>query len=431
MSAGAGTSATHYDLIVIGGGPAGLIAAGRASELGARVLVLEKNRRPGRKLLISGGGRCNVTNAEADLHRLVARYGPEGKALYSVFAGFTPTDMIEFLHRFDVKTKVEAEQRAFPADDRADSVLRALLTFAGDVDIRCSTPVTAVGAGTCGDARFRVETSAGHGYEARWVLVATGGYARPDTGSTGDGFVWLEAMGHSIIAPEPILVPIRVRERWCADLMGLAFPECGLVARRADEPPALRAVGKVLLTHFGLSGPLVLNRSAEIEALARTGGPVRIELDFFPAMDGGALERQLLEACERSPRKKVTAVLGELVPPRLAELVASRAEVVPSLRAAEVSRTARKAIVAQLKALVMTYAGRLGNDKAIVSRGGVPADEVNFKTMESRLVPGLLLAGDVLDLDRPSGGYSLQICWSTGWRAGETASQAGELCTGE
>ncbi|TVQ98128.1 MAG: aminoacetone oxidase family FAD-binding enzyme [Spirochaetaceae bacterium] len=426
MNAGAGISPTYYDLIVIGGGAAGLIAAGRATERGARVLVLEKNRRPGRKLLISGGGRCNVTNAEADLHRLVARYGPEGKALYSVFAGFTPADMINFLHRFGVATKIEAEQRAFPADDRAESVLRALLTFAAQAEIRCSSPVTAVSTGNHGEARFRVETTAGHRYGARWVLIATGGYARPDTGSTGDGFAWLKTMGHTIIVPEPILVPIRIRERWCADLMGLSFSECGLAARRADEPPAFRAVGKLLFTHFGLSGPLVLNRSAEIDALSRGGRPLQIELDFFPSMDGGALERTLLDICERSPRRQVAAVLGELVPPRLAALIASRADVDPARRAAEVSRAARKAMVAQLKALVLTYAGRLGNDKAIVSRGGVPVDEVNFKTMESRIVPGLLLAGDVLDLDRPSGGFSLQICWSTGWRAGETAASTGE-----
>lgn len=465
-------SQTPFDLVVIGAGPAGLLAAGRAASLGARVIVLEKNREPGKKLLITGGGRCNVTNAQFDIHTLVNRYGKEGRRLYSVLTGFGPRECMDFFQNLGVPMVVEAENRVFPGDHRAASIRDALVRFCLDtgVDLRVNHTVRQVKRIQSNQQAsepdlFQITTAKGQQFLARRLLVATGGFARPETGSTGDGFSWLQSMGHTIIQPEPILVPIKVKESWRSELMGLAFQDCGLTLYNPDGTRAYRDRGKVLFTHFGLSGPLILNYSSRIQDLAsqwRQAGRVTIQsqsssgtavlpasdpaaasasvlasaapaassghqplvlyLDFFPATDGGQLDRQLAQACDSQGKKRVQTILADLVPPRLAQRVLQLANIPADKPAGQISKVQRKAVGSLLKEFPLTFGGKLGNDKAIVSRGGVVLDEVDFKTMESKKVPGLLLAGDIIDFDRPSGGFSLQICWSTGWRAGETAA---------
>ncbi|NCN05707.1 MAG: aminoacetone oxidase family FAD-binding enzyme [Spirochaetales bacterium] len=421
-------SSSAYDLIIIGAGPAGLLAAGRAASLGSRVLILEKNRQPGKKLLISGGGRCNLTNALADVQVLAARYGKEGKKLLSVLYGFSATDCIEFFENQGVPIKIEAENRAFPGDNKSASIRDALVRFCDSpqVEIRTQTPVRDVRTTTNPGARFIVTLARGQELLSQWILIATGGFARPETGSTGDGFGWLEKLGHRVLRPEPILVPITTHETWTSALMGIAFADCGLLLENPDTSVHFRGRGKVLFTHFGLSGPLILNSSRKIDELAKSwtpkSGPMPLFLDFFPAVDGGEVERKITQVLTENPRKKISSLLANLLPPRLIDQILVQAEVEPQTQGANISKVQRKALVQGMKKFRLTYKGKLGNDKAIVSRGGVALDEVDFRTMESLRVPGLLLAGDILDFDRPSGGFSLQICWSTGWRAGETAA---------
>ena len=468
-------STNVYELLVIGAGPAGLTAAGRAGSLGARVLVIEKNREPGKKLTISGGGRCNVTNAEVDIHRLVHRYGKDGKRLFSVLSGFTPSHCIEFFQTQQVPIKIEAEQRAFPADDKAHSIRDALVRFCerNGVEILTQTPVKEIHSvpgstildhfeiskditdtkDTCSQSSkvWKVTTSRGQEYYGRSLLLATGGFARPETGSTGDGFGWLETLGHSVRHPEPILVPIRVSDPGHDKLMGLSSQDWGLSAYDPTGIKVISARGKILFTHFGLSGPLVLNHSLQIQELGKlwdkhsgqtqpssnlsqkTKNPssgFHLFVDFFPGTDHGTLDRQLVELIQSSSRKNLDTLLAVLIPPRLVSQILSTTNIPGDLKAAQLSKDQRKTIIQYLKAFPRRYGGRLGNDKAIVSRGGVDLDQVNFKTMESLVCTGLFLAGDILDFDRPSGGFSLQICWSTGWRVGEVVGSRKDTKTG-
>lgn len=424
-----------------------MMAAARAGELGGRVLLLEKNRSLGRKLLLTGGGRCNVTNLQPDLHSLVGRYGRQGRRLYSVFAGFGPQDMLGFLRDSNVPTKVEAEGRAFPADDLADSVLNALVDYMkrSGVQVMTSIPVQGLQPPAKGSGLV-VQCSGERQFYAPWVVLATGGFARPETGSTGDAIPWLEQLGHRIHHPEPILVPVTTRESWTADLMGISFPDAGLTVRGPDGRGLHTARGKLLFTHFGLSGPLILNASAEIKELAaqvreaaplpkslkaggreavespQNGKTLYLELDLLPGEDWSQTDATLRQGCEQGGKRLVATVMAELLPPKVANRVCLQAGLPKERRCSELSREERRRLAQGCHGLRLTYRGHLGADKAIVSRGGVDLEQVDFKTMESSVVPGLLLAGDILDFDRPSGGFSLQICWSTGWRAGERAA---------
>jgi predicted flavoprotein YhiN len=472
---------------VVGAGPAGMIAAGRAAELGAQVILLERNRALGRKLLITGGGRCNVTNAVADRHVLVSRYGANASALHSVFARFAPDDMRSLLHRLGLDTVEEAEGRVFPATQKAVSVRDALVRYmeSGPVSVRTDARVrrlvtsagradgggnvargagrdgaaggggggyVAWGAGGGGEgaaggdgggnrsgegaagaagggnvARGRhvvaVELASGDRIEADRFIVATGGVSRPETGSTGDGFDWLRELGASVRYPEPSLVPIRVVERWPLSLQGLAVGEARLSVF-LDGARQFTATGKLLFTHFGMSGPVVLNLSQRINELAQ-GGPVTIAIDPLPDEDNGSVDRRLQAILAESPKKLLGNVLGRLVPARLASVVLELAGVDPATRCSELPRERRRAVVDAVKALPVTFDGLLGADRAVVSSGGVSPRDVDFTTMTLVSIPNLAVVGDMLDFERQSGGYSLQLCWSTGWVAGSSAAGVG------
>jgi len=464
------TSGTPANVVVVGGGPAGMIAAGRAAACGARVTLLERNRRLGRKLLITGGGRCNVTNDVVDRHELVTRYAGrtgaraegrgDGRArgLHSVFARFGPAEMRAFLRDYGLQTRVENEGRVFPVTDRAASVRSVLERYLaeGGVEVRTGCGVAGVrveqtDAGARRDLEVAVDPgiavdvrAAGHGgsphaaaapgrrrvagvllcsgavVNADAVILATGGISRPETGSTGDGYRWLAELGHRVRVPEPSLVPIAVRESWPTQLQGLALGEVKLTAL-LDERPQLHATGKLLFTHFGLSGPLVLNVSSALAEVAQ-GGPVALDLDLFPSTDGGELDRRLQTLLADSSRRKLRNALGAMVPPRMAGVLLERASVDPDLACHSVPKEARRALVGTMKRLRLTFDSLLGADRAVVSSGGIDPDEVDFRSMASKRYPNLFVTGDLIDVDRRSGGYSLQLCWSTGWVAGETAA---------
>ena len=399
-----------------------MMAAGRAAECGASVVLLEKNKATGRKLLLTGGGRCNVTNAESDRHRLVARYGRNSQALHSPLSRFSPQEMQNFLSRFGAETKVENEGRVFPTTNQARTVHTALLHYMAEGGVKVITgarvsDILVDGTGVRVQCVGHAAPPAGH---AATCIVATGGTSRPETGSTGDGFRWLEMMGHAIRMPEPSLVPVQIRDEWPRALQGLSLTEAKLVVL-LDGARQFDATGKILFTHFGISGPLVLNLSQRINELAQ-GGPVDLVLDLFPTEDGGAIERKILELLSAAANRKLRNALTGFVPARMVIVLLDQAGVDGEVPCHSLPRVDRRRLVASLKAMPMRFAGLLGADRAVVSSGGVSPNEIDFRTMQSKRASSLFVVGDLLDFDRQSGGYSLQLCWSTGFVAGEAAA---------
>lgn len=409
---------TKFDVVVIGGGPAGMMAAGTAAARGLSVLLLEKNPGLGKKLLITGGGRCNVTNAEPDLRTFLAHYKERAKFLFSTFSQFDNSDTLEFFHAHNVPTKVEAYGRVFPTSDSARSIYEALLTYLeqGRVTVRSEAEVASLR--TAGSSVTGVTLKTGEVITAGACIVATGGMSRPETGSTGDGFRWLAELGHTIVEPDPSLVPITLKETWVKDIAGLTLPAVKLSLWQYGER-VLQKTGRVLFTHVGLSGPTILNLSKTIGELLAYD-TVELRLDLFPDLDEGNLDDRLIELFSVHQNKLLRNALPELVPASLAPVIFNLLSVTPELACHSVTKDERKRLLTILKSLTVTVSGLLGADKAIVTSGGVDLTEVDTRTMQSRRYPNLYLVGDILNIDRPSGGYSLQLCWSTGYVAGNS-----------
>ncbi len=407
--------AIQFDLIVVGGGPAGMMCAGRAAERGARVLLLEKNSMLGKKLSITGGGRCNVTNDISTVRELVARYGPGGKALFPAFSRFTPADAVNFFNERGLPTKVEAEGRVFPVSNDANDVVRVLGEYLrqGKVKVVLNAPVHKV---VVYDDHVRVMWSLGE-WRAAAVAVATGGLAYPETGSTGEGFDWLARLGHKIIRPDASLVPLRVKEPWIVGLSGLSLQNVRASVVVGDKKIESKT-GKLLFTHFGLSGPLILNMSRTVgEALKKNS--VDVVLDLFPKDNLSALDAELLRLFSSNQNKKIKNVAALFFPPKIGSLALNAAGLDPEKFVNLVTRDERLRLVKFAKAMRLAVSGLMGLDDAIVSSGGVAPSEVDFRTMRSKIRPNVYILGDALNFNRPSGGFSLQICWATGYLAGE------------
>ncbi len=416
-------SKSDFDVIVVGGGPAGMMAAGRAAELGAKVAIIEKNNKLGKKLLITGGGRCNITNAEFDVKKLIAKYGIKGKSLYSAFARFGVEDTIDFFHVKNLPTKVEAEKRAFPISNKAEDVWKVLVKYLKDsgVAIISDSPVKKVLFNKETNLITGIKTSK-QTYTAKHYVIATGGKSRPETGSTGEGMEWMKELGHTVEESDPALVPIRLHDYWVKKLSGVSFKNAKLTVFQGKEKQESRT-GKILLTHFGISGPLVLNMSKGISELFKYA-PVNLELDLYPDMDLGTLDKHFLELLGKALNKQVKNNLGSIVPPKMISTILQFTGINPEITTNSLTKTDRMKIVRLIKALPMSVSGFLGEEKAVVTSGGVVLNEIDFKTMQSKLYSNLFLAGDILNFDRPSGGYSLQICWTTGYLAGENAAKS-------
>lgn len=409
----------NYDVAVIGGGPAGMMAAARAAELGATVILLEKNPGLGKKLLISGGGRCNILNAEFDTHKLVAKYGKKGKSLYSTFSQFDAQGAWDFFESKGLKLKVEAEQRAFPVTDSAADVRNVLAAYMAKGRVQVLTGVTVKGIESDNGLITRIVHVSGS-LAAKSYILATGGKSHPETGSTGDGFLWMKKLGHAVIEQEAALVPVTIRNPWIKDVAGISLKSAKLTVFQGTTKHEAKT-GKMLFTHIGLSGPMVLNMSKNIGALLKTG-PVTLSLDLFPTLDPGALDKKIIDVFEKGKNKMIKNNIGELVQPRLGHVILALAGVDPAVPLHQLTREDRRAFGALLKDLPMSVSGLLGEDKAVVTGGGVDLNEVEFRTMRSKKFKNLFLAGDILDFDRPSGGFSLQICWTTGYVAGSSAA---------
>jgi hypothetical protein len=405
------------DVIVIGGGPAGMMAAGVAAARGKRVLVLEKNPSLGKKLLITGGGRCNVTNAEADVRKLLARYKGSDQFLYSAFSQYNNQSTLDFFNTAGMKTKIENEGRVFPVSDSARSVWDVLVRYMqkGGVTVQPDAAVTELIRGEDGSLKA-VRITNGSQLTAASFILATGGSSRPETGSTGDGFKWLKGLGHAIVPASRALVPIALKDAWVKKLAGVTLTDIKLTTLLDGEKQSMRK-GKLLFTHFGVTGPTILNLSRSVGELLPYGEVVLL-LDLLPQFDHGALKEKLHFVLTSESNKKIKNSLASLIPSALIPVVLEIASINSETFSHSISREERIRLIALIKAIPLRVKELLGEDKAIVSSGGVPLTEVNFKTMQSRIISNLYIVGDMLNIDRPSGGYSLQLCWTTGYVAG-------------
>lgn len=414
----------QYDVVVIGGGPAGMMAAGRSAECGARVLLLEKNATLGKKLLITGGGRSNVTNAEFDRTRFLAKFKENAKFLFSPFTQFGVEETLDFFHTRGMPTKVEAENRVFPISDTAQSVWDVLVAYMaeGGVTVRSLAPVT--GFAVRDKAIVGIMLADDMVIEAKRYILATGGKSRPETGSTGDGFVWLAQIGHTIMESAAALVPVAIREEWVRALSGVSAADVKLTVLQNNKKQVSRR-GKILFTHFGISGPLVLNMSKDIGESLKYG-MVEIALDFYPSLDAGAVDRKVQAIFMENQNKQIKNGLDGLMTTLLASALIRLSNIDPEKPVHSVTREERLVLVRLLKDMRMTVQGLLGVEKAVVTSGGVALPEIDFKTMQSRLHPNLYIVGDLLNIDRPSGGYSLQLCFTTGYVAGTVAGKGSQ-----
>lgn len=413
-----------WDVVVVGGGPAGLLAAWRSAAKGRTTLLVEKNRRPGAKILISGGGHCNVTHA-TDAQGIVAAFGPPGRFLHSALAAFGPKSLVELLEAEGVATEIQPGGKIFPQSGRAGDVLVAVMRR-----VRQSGALLAVDEPLVELRReatgFQLVT-ARRTLAAQKVVLTTGGCSYPGCGTTGDGYRLAAALGHTIVAPRPALVPVVTDAPWVTDLQGIAIPDVLLRLADADRPRESGAQrkrkqnawrGAMLFTHFGLSGPVVLDVSRLVSAADRGRRPW-LRCDLLPTVKQEQLEESLSRASTGSGRRAVT-LLEPWLPARLAAALVAQAGVAPDRRAAELSRQDRLRLVDAVKRLTIRATGTLGFEKAEVTAGGVSLAEIDSRTMQSKRMPGLFIAGELLDLDGPIGGFNLQAAFSTGYLAGES-----------
>jgi predicted Rossmann fold flavoprotein len=405
-----------WDVAVIGAGAAGLMAAIHAAERGRRTLLLEKNRKPGVKILMSGGTRCNVTHA-TDNRGIVEAYGPPGRFLHSALAALSVEATIDFFEAEGVATKVEETGKVFPVSNRAVDVLGALLRRLqrSGATLALEEPLLDLQRTEFG---FTLRTPLRTLHAAR-VVLTTGGQSYPGSGTTGDGYRLAAQFGHTIIPPRPALVPITTAAPWVAELRGLTLPDVGVRILDGDAALARRR-GSLLFAHFGLSGPVVLDVSRVVSGHAHPE-TLRLEIDLLPAQRDEEVSEFLRAAASASGKRQLAGVLAAQLPRRLCEIVLTQAGLPADRGAAALSKVDRAKLVGQLKGLAVPVSGTLGFKKAEVTAGGVALPEVDSRTMRSLHEPELFLAGEVLDLDGPIGGYNFQAAWSTGWLAGGTA----------
>lgn len=410
-----------WDVIVIGGGPAGMVAAGRSAELGKKVLLLEKNESLGKKLLITGGGRCNLTNNEPHVRKFLSKFKDSDKFLFSAFSQFSVKESLDFFHNLNLETKEEALGRIFPLSNKALSVWETLLQYLKQNKVTVQSKAVVTGFQTESNKITGVVLKDKNVIKAKSFILATGGKSRPETGSTGDGFEWLKSIGHKIIEPSASLVPIKIKTDWVKKLQGISVTDVKLTVLQNDEKQSVKK-GKILFTHFGLSGPTVLNFSNEIGELLKYG-EVFLSLDLLPSLDHGQLNQKLQDIFKEKSNKKFKNTLDSLMPSALVPVIVELSKIDADKQSNSITREERLLLVDLLKNLKIEVEGLLGVEKAIITSGGIDLSEVDFKTMSSKLFPNLYLIGDILNIDRPSGGYSLQLCWTTGFVAGSSTAK--------
>lgn len=405
-------------VIVIGGGPAGILAAGQAAGLGAQVVLLERNDRLGKKLVITGKGRCNVTN-DADLDTLIKNIPGNGRFLYSAFTAFGSQELQQLLCAYGVPLKVERGNRVFPASDRSFDVVDGLRRFLDGQRVRVQLGAR-VEEIQVSDGQVTGVVVNKRSIPADAVIICAGGASYPATGSTGDGFRLAERLGHTIITPRPALVPLEVREQWAKELMGLALKNVEVTLYQSGRVLG-KEFGEMLFTHFGLSGPIILTLS---RLITHPEGKEQIvaSVNLKPALSLEQLDLRLQRDFDKYQRKQLKNAMDELLPQRLIPVIITQSGVDLEKPVHQITREERQALVNTLIDLRLTVTGTRPLDEAIVTAGGVSVKEINPKTMESKLIKGLFFAGEVMDIDGYTGGFNLQAAFSTGFLAGTYAS---------
>ncbi len=405
------------DILIIGGGAAGLMAAGVASMKGKSVTVLERNERPARKVMITGKGRCNVTNNCDSLDELISNVPVNGRFLYSAFSSFMPHDTMELFEDMGVPLKTERGNRVFPVSDKAVDIVDALTAFATDdgaqiVNARATELIIEDG---CVKG---VMTENGEAFYAQKVLVATGGKSYPVTGSTGDGYDFARQAGHTVTELKPSLVSLVCHEGFCTDLQGLALKNVAIkVVDTAKKKEIYKDMGEMLFTHFGVSGPMILSASSHMRNMEK--GRYQIFVDMKPALTPEQLDSRILRDFTENNNKNFINSLGGLLPRKMIPVVVKLSGIKPTEKVNQITKEQRARLVSVLKEFKITVNDFSPIKDAIVTSGGVKVSEINPKTMESKLCQNLYFAGEVIDVDAYTGGFNLQIAFSTGHLAGE------------
>lgn len=401
-------------VIIVGGGAAGLVACGKAAERGFKVKLIEKNNLLGKKLRITGKGRCNITNI-AEVEDIILNVPTNGKFLYSAFYSFTNQDVIELFKSLGLETKVERGGRVFPVSDKAKDVVDALKRYAlkSNVDL-INTEVRHI---ICKDGvAVGVKTAQGDIYGDS-VVIATGGKSYPLTGSTGDGYRMSSEVGHTIIEPKPSLIPIVTQEKWVSDIMGLSLKNVELTVYNEKSKKVYSDFGEMLFTHFGISGPIVLSASAHLRKIKTE--KYKIKIDLKPALTTEQLDKRVQRDFEKYTRKHLINSLDELLPKALIPVIIEMSGIDSHKEVNQITKEERLKIVEILKGLTLTVKGFRPIEEAIITSGGIKVSEINPSTMESKLVNRLFFAGEVIDVDAYTGGFNLQIAFSTGFLCGE------------
>lgn len=402
-------------IVVIGAGPAGLMAAGKAGELGHTVLLLEKNDRLGKKILISGKGRCNITN-NTDIEGLIENIPGNGNFLYSAFYTFSNSDLIEFLKEYGLETKVERGGRVFPVSDKSGDVVETLHKFIrrNKVEVQLKSPVQDIYVNENKVAGVILKD--GRKIECDAAVLATGGVSYPGTGSTGDGLRIARKLGHTIVDLKPSLVPLEIEEDWVKELQGLSLKNIEITLLNKNGRKVYNDFGEMLFTHFGVSGPVILSGSRHI--LDYDFRDIKIVIDLKPALSEEKLDDRVQRDFEIFSRKQFKNSLDELLPKKLIPVIINLSGISPDKFVNQITREERRVLVKLLKGLELTVSGSRPIEEAIVTAGGVSTDEINPSTMESKLLKGLYFAGEIIDVDAYTGGFNLTIAFSTGYLAG-------------
>lgn len=407
-----------YDVIVVGGGASGLFAAGMSAAMGKKTLLIEKMSRTGRKILVTGKGRCNVTN-NCDVQTVMNNTISNPKFLYSALGGFNPQDTMDFFERLGVPLKTERGNRVFPVSDRAMDIADALLGFCTQNGVKVLTD-TAVTELLCENNEIiGVKTASDKSFNANSVIVATGGMSYSKTGSTGDGYKLAKSVGHSIIPPRPSLVGLKTKEPDAKEMQGLSLKNTALTLKNNKTGKILyRDMGEMLFTHFGVSGPMVLSASSYVIGCV---SDYSIELDLKPALSGDKLNERISRDFEQNINKDIANALGALLPRAMIPVMINRAGIDPRKKVNQITRIERQALCDTIKSLRFSISGREDIETAIITAGGVSTSEISPKTMESKLVKGLYFTGEVIDVDACTGGFNLQIAFSTAYAAAMNA----------
>ena len=437
-----------FDVAVIGGGPSGMMAAIEASELGAKVALLEKNIVLGRKLLLTGKGRSNITRAEFNSKELAKKYGREGNFLLYPLSVFGVKETLKFFEERGLKTKVERGKRIFPQSNEAEDVLNVLIQSLKKNNVSILTKAEVKEIFIREKKITKLFLKDGRGITAKNYIICTGGRSYPQTGSTGDGYKWLQKLGHTIIKPRPALTPINIKEAWPKEAQGLSLKNVELFVFQNSKKVESR-FGELLFTHFGISGPIVLDLSGKIGELLEKGGVtphtkqgliaegdktskaypcygvvVNLFLDLKPALSFEKLDKRLQSDFLKQNNRMFKNSLADLLPSKLIPVIVKLSGINQMKKVNEITKEERNKLVKLLKNLEMTVNSLLGFKTAIITLGGVSLKEIDAKTMKSKLIDNLFFAGEIINLHGPTGGYNLQLCWSTGYLAGQNSANS-------